>query len=230
MLMDKDPLQHLRRQIDSGRLPNHSKLPPERDLAEQYGVPRTVVRKALAILEAEGKIRRHVGRGTFVGSAPRDRLDRGGVEAWSASPIELIELRLFLEPRLAGVAALRAKPEDIDNLHHCLAKFEAATEWETLQLWDRTLHQAIAIAAHNSLLVRVMDVTSDLRKSKDWDRLQRSTMNEGRKRNVAVRHRAIVEAITDRDPKRATMAMRDHLIGVELILRDAAEDLMEDAE
>ena len=111
MLMDQDPLQHLRRQIDSGRLPNHSKLPPERDLAEQYGVPRTVVRKALAILEAEGKIRRHVGRGTFVGSAPRDRLERGGAEAWSASPIELIELRLAKKfwDEIAKTSPRRAK-------------------------------------------------------------------------------------------------------------------------
>lgn len=222
MPMDQDPLLHLRQQIESGRLPNHSKLPPERVLAEQYGISRTVVRKTLAILEAEGKIRRHVGRGTFVGSAP------GSAGIWSASPSELIELRLFLEPRLAGAAALRATPEDIDTLRHCLTKFETASEWETHQLWDYTLHQAIAVASHNSLVVQVMEEISELRKLKNWDRLQKLIMNESRKQVVARSHRGIVEAITDRDPKRATMAMRDHLLSVEKILRDATGDLLED--
>jgi DNA-binding FadR family transcriptional regulator len=230
MVMDQSPLQHLRRQIESSSLPECTKLPAERELAEQYGVPRTVVRKALATLEAEGKIRRYVGRGTFVGKAPSERPERNFAYDWSCSPSELIELRLFLEPRLAGAAALRATPEDIESLCHCIAKFEAATDWETHQLWDITFHHAIAIAAHNSLLVRLIDVANDLRSSEDWGRLQKSTMNESRKQDVALQHRTIVEAIINRDPKLATAVMRDHLLSVDKILRDAAEDFSEESE
>jgi GntR family transcriptional repressor for pyruvate dehydrogenase complex len=228
MAINKDPLQHLREQIASGRLPKHSKLPPERELAKQFGIPRTAIRRALSILEAEGEIRRYIGRGTYVGGMPENKMERRGAESWSTSPSEIIEVRLYLEPRLAGAAALRATSEDIENMYHCLEKFEAATDWETHQLWDNTLHQTIANAAQNSLLSQIMDEISNLRKSKDWKNLQKSTLKERRKQAVEFQHRAVVDAILERDPKRATKAMQDHLISVDKILKAAAEAQPED--
>ncbi|MCK5444854.1 MAG: winged helix-turn-helix transcriptional regulator, partial [Rhodospirillaceae bacterium] len=57
----------LKNYINDKELAPQSKLPPERQLCEELGISRGELRKALSLLEAEGKIWRHVGRGTFAG-------------------------------------------------------------------------------------------------------------------------------------------------------------------
>ena len=66
----KDPVQALITLLESGQYPPQSKMPPERALAVKLGITRTALRKALSTLEAQNRIWRHVGRGTFVGSRP----------------------------------------------------------------------------------------------------------------------------------------------------------------
>ena len=58
-------LSRMRAMIEDGDYPLNSRLPPERSLCETMGVTRAALRKALATLEAEGQIWRHVGKGTF---------------------------------------------------------------------------------------------------------------------------------------------------------------------
>src|SRR5512145_473355 len=65
-----DTLARLRAYLDGGGLPVDSRLPPERELSRSLGVSRAGLRQALAVLEAEGQIWRHVGKGTFVGTRP----------------------------------------------------------------------------------------------------------------------------------------------------------------
>jgi Transcriptional regulators len=110
------------------------------------------LREGLEILEAEGRIWRHVGKGTFVG--PRPLQGATGLDLVSAmtSPEEVLEVRLLFEPLIARLAATRATAPEIENIERLLEKSDGARDAKTWELWDGTLHRAVAQAAHNKLL------------------------------------------------------------------------------
>ncbi|MDH5557125.1 MAG: GntR family transcriptional regulator, partial [Alphaproteobacteria bacterium] len=91
--------------LEAGDYPLNSRLPPERDLCEKFGVKRAVLRKSLAKLEADGHIWRHVGKGTFVGSPTSNLLDDISSIANRTNPSEVMQARLTVEPELARLAA-----------------------------------------------------------------------------------------------------------------------------
>jgi DNA-binding transcriptional regulator YhcF (GntR family) len=90
------------------------RLPPERSLAERFGLSRTQLRKALAVLEHEGQIWRHVGKGTFIGPRPPELIDVADL-AHRTTPIQVMRARFAIEPELASLAALNATAGEIDN-------------------------------------------------------------------------------------------------------------------
>lgn len=201
-------LKALRDALDQGRFPDN-KLPPERELAAMVGVSRGSVRKALAVLEAEGRIWRHVGRGTFLG--PRIGEPQELPADLTASPRELMEVRRVLEPGAAALAALSATPEDIGQMWVYLDKSEEASDWRTYELFDAALHRAIADATHNGLMVRMLNQLSLLRQQSDWRRLREAVLTPERRRVSSAQHRRVVEAIAARDPAGASLAMSAHM-------------------
>ena len=106
-----------------------SRLPSERNLCEALGVTRNALRKALATLEAEGQIWRHVGRGTFVGPSNIAVADETKALASQTNPPNVMEARLSMEPELARLAALHATTDDIDQMMLCLTRSANASEW-----------------------------------------------------------------------------------------------------
>lgn len=202
----------LTRMVEEGRFGADRRLPPERELCLQFGVSRSTLRKALDHLEARGLVSRHVGRGTFVGR-PRTAASAGLLEIGEqTSPSELMELRLMIEPQIARLAAMRASPAEIAHMRHCVARGEAAEDSETYELWDGTLHRAIAQAAQNSLVLAVFDAANELRRLTAWGRL-RSALVTPRENLVywSEQHRGFVEAIAARDPGRAEHLARVHV-------------------
>ena len=79
-----------------------TRLPPERRLVETLGLNRPALRKALAVLEAEGQIWRHVGKGTFVGTRPLNDLGDVAAIARKTNPGEVMRTRVLLEPEVAA--------------------------------------------------------------------------------------------------------------------------------
>src|SRR5688572_2452703 len=86
----------------------HGRVPPERQLAAALDVSRAELRKALAALEAEGQVWRHVGKGTFLGERPRTAMDQIAWLARLTNPVEVMGARFAVEPELARLAALHA--------------------------------------------------------------------------------------------------------------------------
>jgi DNA-binding FadR family transcriptional regulator len=214
-------LRRLRLMMAGGTGVGLRRLPPERELAGSFGVSRAAVRKAFDILEAENLVRRHVGRGTFVighGTAvavktpPGNELATGfALAAAGVSPRELIDARFVVEPAIAELAATAARPADVEELRRCLRKRETAVEPDTYEMWDYSLHMAIANATHNALLVQILEQIHHLRRSNDWRRYRRTTLAPARKRVSDPQHRAIVEAIARHDPRASAEAMRVHI-------------------
>ena len=189
------------------------RLPPERDLAVQFGVTRGALRKALDRMEAEGLIWRHVGRGTFIGARPVLNLADVTYLGDLASPTQVITARLAIEPELARLAALHGSRADFDQIASCARRCRQATDWRSYEGWDNNLHHAIAKATHNKLLLHLFDTLNVVRRSTVWGQLRTSRLPP-RDHSSFAEHDAIHDAIIARDGERAAQRMRDHLSSV----------------
>jgi DNA-binding FadR family transcriptional regulator len=213
-------LPHLRDWLATAALPGDGRLPPERAIATRLGVNRGEVRKALAVLEAEGRVWRHVGRGTF---ATRAQPAAGEIAAIAqeTSPPAAMEARLIVEPELARLAALRATAAQIAELRRLAAAARAAPGWAAYEEADFRLHELVAEASGNRLLLEVERLVNGVRRSVVWGHLARRPEGPSADYHSFDEHDAIIEAIARRDRRGAAEAMRRHL---ESTARALAED------
>lgn len=205
----------LRRELLSSRWGDGDRLPTERELGERYGLARNTVRRALQVLEDEGLIIRHVGRGTFKaggGPAGPGSLGPGGIEG--ASPADVLECRLVFEPELAPLVVARASQADLDRMEECLRSADATGDVAGFEVWDAALHDAIAIATRNQAVIAVARALARVRLQAEWGQLKAQSMTAERRAKLQAEHRAIVEAFCRRDKADARTRLREHLLHV----------------
>src|SRR5476651_464342 len=87
----------LREKIQQGHFAIGSRLPPERNIAETYGVSRTIIREALLMLELEGIVDIRQGSGVYVIRIPREDADEPVIYESEVGPFELLQARQLLE-------------------------------------------------------------------------------------------------------------------------------------
>lgn len=211
---DRD-LARLRRYVDQVRRDNGRRLPPEARLVEELGISRARLRGLLKILEKEGLIWRHVGKGTFIG----ERSLTGDLTSMPEvlTPPEAFEARLVVEPQIAALAARRATPPQIDEMWHCLRQMEEIDDFDRWAVWDERLHRLVAKAAGNTLLLAVYDTIRESAPSgmrNIIDRVFSSTTRD----ESNIEHRRYIEAIANHDPQGAESLMRAHLLAVKQIM------------
>jgi GntR family transcriptional repressor for pyruvate dehydrogenase complex len=208
----------IHRLIAEGRLEPGDRLPPERELAETFGVSRTSVRDAIRVLEMRGLVEPRHGDGTRVKQVPIAAIVNPLAEALAASKdltADLFDMRKLLEPPLARAAALRASPEDIDALAAILERQTARVAAGASAIEeDNLFHYRLAAAAKNQVVLRLVDVVMDLlRESR-----ARSLQTPGRAGKSLQGHRRILASIRARDPEGAARAMRSHIEEIEQVL------------
>ncbi|MBM1175466.1 FadR/GntR family transcriptional regulator [Microvirga arabica] len=204
-------LGRLRALLEDGSLEPGARLPPERTLAAQIGISRQTLRRALEVLEAEGRIWRHQGKGTFLG--PRPVHPQMGLEELSSrtNPLEVMNVRLEIEPILARLAALYSSNGDVERLFHLVQKTASSSDADAYELWDSALHRAIAEAAGNSLLLAIFDLVDRIRQDMNWQALRERARSKDKLSAQVEQHRQIVTAIAQREAHAAEQAMREHL-------------------
>lgn len=208
-------LERLRVMIDHLRGAGEEQLPTERDLAESIAVGRRAVRRALEVLETEGRIWRRQGSGTFIGAGP-SRAARGAPAPPDAfNMLEVMEVRLRIEPALAQLAALRASPAEIAGMRDLAAKVAGAKDLDGRELWDGALHRAIAAAAGNALFLALFDMTDRVRQDDAWRHVRDSIRTAEALRQYQGQHAQVVDAIERRDPIAAERTMRQHLLALQ---------------
>jgi DNA-binding FadR family transcriptional regulator len=211
----RDALARLSAYLSQSGLGHGDRLPPERELAAHLGLTRAELRKALAMLQAEGQLWRHVGRGTFIGSRPPDTVGDIAAMARRTNPGEIMRARLLIEPEIARTAALNATSAHVEEMRAAMAKSRTAATWRLYESWDTRLHRTIAEATQNSLLVGLLDTLNAVRRMATWGRLRIHPVRPDRNHHSFTEHEAIVEAIVHRDMTAAANAMRSHLQTVE---------------
>lgn len=203
----------------TGALKPGDQLPPERELAQQFGVSRTAVREAIKALREKGLVEAYPGRGTFVtdGTAQtvRDSLGRVARFGQAEGSSQLVEVREILEPEIAARAAARAEPKHLQALREAIAAMDAARDnAEAFIEADLDFHLALAEAAGNPIILTLIDSIVGLLREQ---RTRIFFVPGGPERGQA-HHKRILDAVERRDPEAARQAMRAHL---EQVRRDA---------
>jgi DNA-binding FadR family transcriptional regulator len=213
MSASNDLAQRLRTLIDNAGYRHNDRVPPERELCERLGTTRNQLRKALAELEAQGRIWRHVGRGTFVGSRPVLNLKDVTYLRDQIKPGQVVAVRFTIEPELCRLAALHASKSDRDQMRLCADRCRTAEDWRTYEAWDNNLHHAIARATHNQLFLYFFETLNSVRRSIVWGQ-PRATLKPASDYSSFAEHDAIVSAIAARDADLAASWMVVHLRSV----------------
>ncbi len=187
-----------------------SEIPSERALAEQLGVKRHRLRQALEQMRAAGEIgKAKAGRRAASPPAPRgEDLARG------TNPVEVIELRMMIEPVLARLAALRASPAEISRIVQASSTPPGASYGGA----DLACHQAVAAGARNGLAVEFYRLLRQVGTDARVRLAGETTTCPTRLARRDGEHRAIAEAIAGRDPDAAEQAMRSHLAAVQRMI------------
>ena len=206
-------LEKLRELLSSSGLPADGRLPTERALSELFGISRRAIRRALDVLDAEGKISRRQGSGTYAGQRA-ERLSRhvGAIVA-GTNFLEIMEVRLRIEPQLAQLAAVRAKPADTERMYELSKRIVASEDADARELWDGALHRLIAQSAGNQFFLEIFDVINHVRQDEAWQAIREMARRSHKTEERAyAQHVAVIDAIAARDPLRAAEAMRQHLL------------------
>lgn len=191
--------------ISSERLQAGDRLPTERQLCERLDLSRAGVRRLLDELEAEGRISRHVGRGTFLVDEGRD------TSGQQTSPSDVMHVRRLIEPAVARLIVTAATRDDLDEIQRCLERCEAASTFEEFERWDGALHRAMMSATHSPLLARLYEVIDDARREPLWGVLKQRSYSAENRADYERDHRRIVDAISARDPDAAENAVATHV-------------------
>ncbi len=215
-------MARLRREISEGTLQRGDRLPPEREMAYSFGVSRARLRQALDQLATEGALFRRRGQGTFVQPPPATDAARLKSLALRVSPQEVMEVRLEIEPALAGLAALRADETARESFAKAARATLNAPDQTTYDAADDIFHYKIAQMAQNPLFLTVYEAIRSVRAQTLWARKRAATYSAESTALLARQHQSLAEAILDGDSVAATLAMQSHLQSVaEILLQDA---------
>lgn len=210
-------MQDIQRLLAEGAFGEEGRLPPERRLAERFGVARNTLRQALVKMEKEGLLLRQVGRGTFVKAQAANE----GEQPWTlkdASPTEIMEVRLIMEPHAAALAATRASSHELSRLKHALDKSLKAEDIQEFETWDAEIHLGIFEATKNAVLLHYCKEINAIRKQPAWFELKKRSLSPERRHLYNRQHRALVGAILARSPDEAYRLAREHALEVKVNL------------
>ena len=195
------------------------RLRTERQLALDLGVSRAAIRHAMAVLQAEGRVSREVGRGTFLrgpdlpepGQAPQAPADD---PAGDYAPADVMAVRRLFEPTAMSLVVAWATARDFAEMDRCLRGGDRAADHDEFEVWDAALHRAIIAATRSPLLIRLYAEVERARHGRMWGDLKRRSATAARQDEYRRDHEEIVTALRLRDADQATAAMRTHLARV----------------
>src|SRR6266545_4273089 len=208
-------VQQIQDAIRSGRLGPGDRLPPERELAERFGVSRVTVRDALRSLEVLGLIQVRVGAagGAFVTSPGAEIVGEGLTNLMLLSSLEgeeIAEARLVLELGSVALATARATDDDIRGLRKMMREAHAALDAGS---YERSMslrfHLSVAQIARNKAITLFTD---SFRGPLSMHEVRKREPRLASFRQTVEEHEGIVKAIEKRDPGEAQRRMAEHLM------------------
>jgi DNA-binding FadR family transcriptional regulator len=214
-LVATDIANALKKRIDSGEWQEQGRIPPERDLADEFGVARNTVRRAVGLLQQSGAVSRQVGRGTFLVAANVDTLAAAIKRMEGASPADMMEIRELLEPAAAAFAATNASASEIEAVREAHLEACDAVDMPAFEHWDAEFHHRIFSCSRNEFLREIHNLMRVLRNQAPWFEMKKRSFSEERRRIYCTEHELVLDALLRRDNESAKAAMLQHLKTVE---------------
>jgi GntR family transcriptional repressor for pyruvate dehydrogenase complex len=208
--------------ITKGHLRPGEKLPSERTMATELGVSRQSIREAIYRATTAGLIEVRQGEGTFIISSLKGTLRQPLsilLTEQAEKVFEFLEIRKLIEGWCAERASEAATPGDLKKLEGLLKKMEkgkpAESVWEKA---DLEFHSVIAAATHNVLAMHVMEGLKD--SFHTYFRVKKYSTKQERKELLLDQHRRILDAIRQKDAKKARKRIVEHLDYVEKMITE----------
>jgi GntR family transcriptional repressor for pyruvate dehydrogenase complex len=205
----------IQKQIMDGTIAPGSKLPTEREMAENFNVNRATVREALRKLENLDLVEIRHGDGLYV----KNYLESGNLDLIKAAfnmdgrdeiIINILEARRYVVPQMASLAAQRRTKADMDELQQAITKPEM-----TMLERDIKVHQIIARATHNLLCTVGLNFFNEI--FRDYGHLYFDDEQNIERSHTF--HQEIYKAIKNQKPEEARKIMRDVLIYAEEVVK-----------
>ena len=200
-------------ELRAGRWKPGEKLPSEAELCRVFRVGRSTLREALKSLAFIGVIRMRAGGGSYAAEERSAYMDgpllAKGVLNTEKDVTDLSEARLVLETELSGLCALRASDQDLENLENLVVQMNAAKQQDGVEFrqLDLAFHLAVGMASKNQILAELL---KHIREGLQ-ELISKSLLLPAGMELAYQQHRTILEALQQRNPRRARMAMRNHL-------------------
>ncbi|MBX9861886.1 MAG: FCD domain-containing protein [Hyphomicrobium sp.] len=208
-------------QIASGTVSYGSRLPSERDLAEELALTRDATRQVIDFLESYDVVRRRPNSGTFVAyrakPAPKlgaTRLTTDGLLDISAivdaaSPFEFTIVRSIVEPEMVRLAAMYMSASDLRNLSRLAQRLvEIVTEAAEFAELEREFLLTVSTGTHNPVLISMYSVVDAIRRQPEWLRIRAQTLTPSRLTDERNKLQSLYEALAARDVETAVEFMK----------------------
>jgi GntR family transcriptional repressor for pyruvate dehydrogenase complex len=215
--------ERIREQLALGVLKPGDKLPPERDLAQQLGVSRNVLREALRTLEMAGVLRLQKGvkGGAFIQEGDTSRMNdvmRDMLSLGTISVRELSEARIHVLDLVVRLACANARQPDFEALEANIERTELATsEGRMLDRVEcsREFYKLLAMATRNKVIAMIVDSVTEIHMRFVYAKVASSGAATPR---LAEKRRQFLSALRARDVLAAARLMRIHLESVQRML------------
>ena len=203
----REVLDKMLQSIDSGEFPEGGRLPPERELAEQFAASRPTVREAIVALEVLNRVQVKPGSGVYV----RSRSGGNGIYP-GVSAFELTEARAMIEGEAAALAAKMITPQAINELERTLVDMATESAEGTLlsEQADRRFHEIIAHATGNAMLASIIDTLWHVRDNNPEVHQAYQAICETDLQARVNEHTGILDALRQGDSAAARTEMHKH--------------------
>jgi len=190
--------------IQSGQYAPGSRLPPERELAEKFGVSRPTIREAIIALEVMQLVEVKTSSGVYV--LNKSVKDSSASES-SISAFELTQARALIEGEAAALAAKTITPEELAKIEQTLVAMEAGIDADQA---DRDFHYLISAATRNNAMLNTIKQFWAIRDSQPEIKLAYQSICKQSDYVRSEEHRAIFNALKEGDSQAARTAMHAH--------------------
>ena len=204
--------------IASGEYRAGSRLPPERELAEKFGVSRPTVREAIIALEAKGLVSVKTGSGVYVLEQKEDSSGLGSM----FSAFEVIEARVFIEGEAAALAAEIISEKELEEIKSSIEQMES--DPSSASEADRKFHNVLSEATKNRALSSIIKQLWDTQENLEHIRQAHEAVCMKDDQRRIDEHVAIYEALKARDSQAARLAMRKHFSRMLTALHETNEE------
>ena len=200
--------------IKEDKLKKGDKIPTERDLSVRLGVSRNSIREALKTLDVIGLVVRRQGDGTFIKDQFDDCLTEPLSIVFMLEKIEketILEFRNMIEEQTVTLAAERITDSEIKQLEMAYVNMIEEKNEVTRVLYDKEFHYIIAKASKNLLILNSYNVMSSMLDAFISDIRLKVLERGGTEQIVISTHKEILEALKNKNPELAKIAIKKHM-------------------